>query len=226
MFLGLQLDTLTVENPYYDAGKRDPDAQLNMCRDLSGLVCSDGWRVLRYTSRATQVLDRSQDYELGKRHELEVQLQGWARKMDQRDGAGSGAGVKLYRANKAGIKGGAESESTREEWDLSTREEWDPNDDPDMLVSESDEEEDDMEEALQPRGGEVQQDNPQGMTFESLPRATTTLKAKYKWGREVMVEVRRGKGANYLQDGHDLDPRLNEPLGKVSWKETLAGVYW
>ncbi|MCJ1476637.1 hypothetical protein MMC13_005305 [Lambiella insularis] len=216
MFPGLQIDTLTVEDPYHERYHgRELDS---LCSDmgtydlLTDLIHSDGWRELRFVSRTTEFLQwpscerwhvwgttTGHVERTFKERKRQFQPEGWIRKIEERDGMVSGAGAKLYKAKEACIKDGAEEQTTREEWEAN---------DPIDGKPESD--------------GEGEEASHDGATLQSAPNSIPAQHADRPVMKEVMVVVRRGRGANYVQDGSDLSLELKEMLGKKNWWEIEA----
>ncbi|MCJ1403337.1 Polynucleotide 5'-hydroxyl-kinase grc3 [Xylographa trunciseda] len=206
MFPGLQLDTLTVEDPFHDEGEVDGFGDPGAYYNVSALIGSDGWKELRYLSRTTEFLewgDYTTDYGEYKR---DLQPGGWTKQLEARDGKDSGAGVWLRRASEEGVKGAAEDDSASESW----------NQEHDGVAATSEGDKSTREKEEQARGA----------TYKSFPHMLMATKAEHSLEKEVMVVARRGTGARYVQDGTGLSSGLKKILGELSWAEIEEKELW
>ena len=109
MFPGLQLDRLTVEDCYHDEGINDGWGDTGTYFDVQSLIESDSWKELHYITPTTEFMSSSNDTSRSRVQ----QPSGWNELLQARDGADSGAEVKMYVANVPGVTGLTGNPQTR-----------------------------------------------------------------------------------------------------------------
>jgi len=117
MLLGLQLNTLTAEDPYHDKGHLGGFSDTGVNYNLSDLIGSDEWKELRYSNRTTEFLEWNSYTTQYRENKRELQPGGWTKTLEAKDGLGKGIGVWMFRALEEGIEGAAEDDSRSEKWD-------------------------------------------------------------------------------------------------------------
>ena len=216
LFPGLQLSRLEIEDFWHlaedlgrvlDVAKYESlesllvDRRLNkwlsvaIYQGIESLLESDGWRELCFVTASTKFMSSTYD----KTNVRVEQPIGWNRKIQNRDGEGSGACVMMFIANNThdGLRGDTDGPGARTPYTVV----------PGHLNETS-------------NAGNI---NGASSTAVASQGSETDASTDPAVKREVLLIARRGKNASYVQDGSKLKANIRNFFSKWTWLEMKEG---